>query len=239
MRRRGPLRDRVALRALRVGTNVWRFGEWLGVDPIGATEGPPLPTGARREEFDELIAAALAGDGTIDAVTCHHPVHELLTYLVDEHDLLLHGSNNLALGRLEPRPARDLGTELDAVVACADGVWPLFYAVVARERVRGIINGCVHVGRARRLRRFYVFALVDADPAAATSWTPGAVYALPRSGFRREWGTEWVSPEPVEPLLRVLVRPEDFPLREVAIGVSPGEGFRSMRRRFRAARDAS
>jgi hypothetical protein len=52
----------------------------------------------RREAFNELVAGARAGDGTIDAEACLYPVHEL-----PEH-----------------------GTELRAVGACDDGIWPLF-----------------------------------------------------------------------------------------------------------------
>jgi hypothetical protein len=238
MKRSGPLRERLALRALRLGAVLWRLCERLGIDLVGATEGPPLPDPARRKEFDELIAAAVDGDGVIDASALDYPVHELLTHLVTEHGMLLHGSNDATLELIEPRPAHDFGTEIHAVVACADGIWPIFYAVVARDRVDGMFNGCVHIGRPPRLRRFYLFALAGADPAAPTSWTRGAVYALPRNGFRREWGTEWVSPYPARPVLRVLVGPEDFPLRDAVVAASPGEGFRSIRRRLRAARDA-
>ena len=107
------------------------------------------------------------------------------------------------------------------MVACDDGIWPIFYAVVARERVEGVFTACLHLGRPPNLRRFYMFAL-GGDPGAATTWTRGAVYALPRAGFRREWEQEWVSPEPVRPVLRVPVGPEDFPLRDAAVGATPG-----------------
>jgi hypothetical protein len=219
MKRTGPLRDRLALRASRsLGVAAWRLGERLGIDVAGATEGPRFTMDAeRRETFESLIAAARAGDGTIDAASCPYPLHELLTYLVVEHDLLLHGSNDAALGVLEPKPARDYETELTAVVACDDGIWPIFYAVVARDRVREVFTACTHLGRPPSLRRFYMFA-IGADSAAAASWTRGAVYALPRAGFRREWGHEWVRAEPVRPLLRVPVGPEDFPLHESVIG---------------------
>ena len=66
--------------------------------------------------------------------TCPYPLHELLTHLVLEHGLLLHGSNDSTLGVLEPRPARDWDTELHAVAACDDGIWPIFYAVVGHQR---------------------------------------------------------------------------------------------------------
>jgi hypothetical protein len=212
--RTGPRRDRVRIWALRtLGVAAWRLGARLGVDIARATEGPPIVLDrARREAFERLIAAARAGNGTVDVDACPYPVHELLAYLVHEHGLLLHGSNKAALELLEPRPARDWTTELCAVVACDDGIWPLFYAVVARDRVDGVFSACIHLGRPPRLRRFYMFA-VGGDPTAPATWTEGAVYALPRDGFRREWDNEWVTSRPVRPVLCVPVPPEDFPLR--------------------------
>lgn len=197
---------------------------------------PRAPRDATRDEtFERLIAAARAGDGTVDTSACPHPVHELLTYLVDRHGLLLHGSNRTALDVLEPQPARDLDTALLAVVACDDGIWPLFYAVVARDRVAGVVTACTHIGRRRR--RFYVFALLG-DATAPTTWTDGVVYALPRRGFRREWGNEWVSPDPVRPQLRIRVRPADFPLLDAVVGLSAPSGFRSVLQELRSAKRA-
>lgn len=237
MKRTGPLRDRLALGVSRsLGVAAWRLGERLGIDVAGATEGPPFTTDReRRKTFDELIAAARAGDGTLDAAACPYPVHELLTHLVVEHGLLLHGSNHDAMEVLDPQPARDYDTELLAVVACDDGIWPIFYAVVARDRIENVFTACMHLGRPPRLRRFYMFA-IGADPAASSSWTRGAVYALPRAGFRREWGHEWVNAEPVRPLLRVPVGPEDFPLHDAVIGLSTPEEFRRVSHHLRAAK---
>ena len=225
MKRTGPLRSRLALRALRASVVVWRLAERLGIDAAGATEGPPVVTDPRRHDaFEELIAAR-GQNGTLDAAACPYPLHELLTHLVIEHDLLLHGSNDVTLEVLEPRPAQDWDTKLEAVVACDDGIWPIFYAVVARERSEGVFTACMHLGRPPRLRRFYAFA-TGSDPADPASWTRGAVYALPRSGFRREWGREWVSGQPVRPLLRILVGPEDFPLRHDVAAVTPEQSRR-------------
>jgi hypothetical protein len=237
MKRTGPLGERLKLRALRSGVVVWGLCERLGLDIAGSTEVPQVTVDTpRREAFDALVAAARARDGTIDSEACPYPVHELLTYLVMEHGLLLHGSNDVKLEELEPRPAHDFGTELQAVVACDDGIWPLFYAVVARDRADRIFTACLHVGRPPRLRRFYAFATAS-DPADAASWTTGAVYAVPRAGFRREWGREWVKADAVRPVLRVLVRPEDFPLREVVVQATQ-EQFRRLFPHMRAAKRA-
>ena len=190
---------------------------------------------ARRETFEQLIATARAGSGTVDATECTYPAHEFLTYLVDRHGLLLHGSNHTALEVLEPQPAKDLDTSLHAVVACDDGIWPLFYAVVARDRVDGVLTACTHLGRGSRRRRFYVFA-VFGDSDSAETWREGVVYALPRAGFRREWGNEWVNPDSVRPMLRLHVRPADFPLKDTVVGLTPPLRVRGVIRRLRAAK---
>lgn len=79
---------------------------------------------------------------------------------------------------------------------------------------------------------------IGGDPAASTSWRRGAVYAVARTGFRREWGHEWVNPSAVRPLLSVLVGPEDFPLRESVIGLSGQDEFRRVTHHLRAAKRA-
>lgn len=222
------------LRSLGIG--VWRLGERLGINVIGATEGPSEASDrTRTETFERLIAAARAGDGTVDATGCPYPLHELLTYLVDRHGLLLHGSKHTTLEALEPQPARDLDTALLAVVACDDGIWPIFYPVVARDRVEGVVTACTHIGRGSRRRRFYLFAVVGA-PATDSTFTDGVVYALPRAGFRREWGNEWVSAEAVRPQLRVHVRPEDFPLRHTVVGLTAPMRVREVIRTLRTAK---
>jgi len=207
-------------------------GERLGFNVVGATELPRAPRDETRiATFEQLLATARAGDGTVDTAACPYPVHELLTYLVDRHGLLLHGSNHTTLEVLEPQPARDLDTTLHAVVACNDGIWPMFYAVVARDRVEGVVTACTHLGR----RRFYVFALFG-DPSAPATWVDGVVYALPPAGFRREWGNEWVSPDSVRPQLRVRVGPNDFPLLDTVVGLTSPIGFRQMIGQLRAAK---
>jgi hypothetical protein len=237
MRRTGRLRDRVALAVQRgLMLRLWRLSERLGIDIAGATEGPPYAAdAARKQAFEDLIVAARRGSGVIDAAACPYPAHELLTYLAIERALLLHGSNDTELDVLEPRPAHDYGTELRAVVASDDGIWPIFYAVVLRREVEGVFTACTHLGRPPRLRRLYMFVVFRSAPDAPLPWTRGAVYALPRAGFRREWGNEWISSEAVRPLLRILVGPEDFPLADAVLVATPAEA-RNITARLRAAK---
>jgi hypothetical protein len=214
-RREGSFGERLKVFFLRrVLFNVWRVAERLGIRL--ATEGPTYaPTDVQREEMDALVAHARTDGGVIDASSIPYAAHELLTHLVLHHGLLLHGTNNTELTLIEPRPAHDFGTHVEAVVAADDGIWPLFYAVVARDRLEGVFTACMHLGRPPRQRRFYMFRVLGADPRDETTWTHGAVYAVSRAGFRREWGNEWLTGKEVAPVLRVLVQPSDFPLRHV------------------------
>ena len=214
-RREGSFGERLKVFFLRrVLFSVWRVAERLGIRL--ATEGPTYaPTDVQREEMDALVAHARTDGGVIDASSIPYAAHELLTHLVLHHGLLLHGTNNTELTLIEPRPAHDFGTHVEAVVAADDGIWPLFYAVVARDRLEGVFTACMHLGRPPRQRRFYMFRVLGADPRDETTWTHGAVYAVSREGFRREWGNEWLTGKEVAPVLRVLVQPSDFPLRHV------------------------
>jgi hypothetical protein len=214
-RREGSFGERLKVFFLRrVLFNVWRVAERLGIRL--ATEGPTYaPTDVQREEMDALVAHARTDGGVIDASSIPYAAHELLTHLVLHHGLLLHGTNNTELTLIEPRPAHDFGTHVEAVVAADDGIWPLFYAVVARDRLEGVFTACMHLGRPPRQRRFYMFRVLGADPRDETTWTHGAVCAVSREGFRREWGNEWLTGREVAPVLRVLVQPSDFPLRHV------------------------
>jgi hypothetical protein len=165
----------------RVLFNVWRVAERLGIRL--ATEGPTYsPTDAQCEEMDALVTHARAKGGVIDASSTAFPAHELLTHLVERHGLLLHGTNHTELDIIKPRPARDFGTRVEAVAAADDGIWPLFYAVVARERVEGVFTACMHLGRPPSLRRFYLFRVFGADPRKARrrlrraqEWVPARV----------------------------------------------------------------
>jgi hypothetical protein len=121
-RREGPLRERLKLFFLRrVLMNVWRVAERLGIRL--ATEGPVhAPTDAQLEAMDALVARARTAGGVIDPSSIDCPAHELLTHLVVQHGLLLHGTNRTELAVLEPRPAYDYGTHVDAVAAADDGI---------------------------------------------------------------------------------------------------------------------
>jgi hypothetical protein len=147
-------------------------------DPLqvvsGYLESWRFEAGDASPSFDE-------SDLSLASASCSYPIHELLTYLVVEHGLLLHGSNDANLSQIDPQPASDYDTELMAVVACDDGIWPIFYAVLDRRQKQvdnegradgsevNVFTACTHLGRTPRLRRFYMFAIFGADPHESTA----------------------------------------------------------------------
>jgi hypothetical protein len=75
------------------------------------------------------------------------PIWPFLCHVADRGDHVLHGSGNPGITEFTPRSPRDM-TEFGAqhaVYAAADGLWPIFSAILDREHVRlSMCNGCVH-----------------------------------------------------------------------------------------------
>jgi len=216
----------------RMSRLFWRLGHLLlqtGINVLDMVEGPPLVVDAdRAAAYDGL----LRNGGLID-YRLASPKHEFLSYAVARHGLLAHGSNRDDIEEFEPRPANEAGTIQLFVHAASDGIWPIYFATVARPAGRNVlVNGCAHVGRSDRLRRYYFFG-ISGDPDDDASWTDGTVYLLPGSTFRRHLGEEWISSTPVRPVARLRVRPDDFPFRRATVRVFWPEMPGRVRRRFR------
>ena len=157
------------------------------------------------EEFDAMLEATAEG-GWIEYES-RRPKHLFLRYLGERGRCLLHGSNDTEIAEFEPRVQETYtGEPVDAVFATDDGIWVLFFALVARPPVHVLRNAC----NLRSGRRRYFFA-IDTDPAAPESWTDGAVYLLRPDTFTQTYDAEWISPAPVRPRARLAVTRSDFP----------------------------
>ena len=189
----------------------------------------PLPafelTDAHRTVFDALLdrtgdaAHAIAYD--VDA-----PKWAFLNYAAVTRGLALHGSLNADITKFEPRQAQDLrafGAQ-KAIYAAADGVWPMYFAVMDRKRFpeMTLVNGCISIEMPDgTFTPFsYLFSvpqhLIDLHP-----YTSGWVYLLPRATFAPDESlpfgpvkvhtTQLASPVAVTPLAKLEVTPADFP----------------------------
>lgn len=188
-------------------------------------------TDAKIQAFDRLFQSALdVGPGSLIDYQIEFPKHEFLRYLVTRRGVLLHGSNRSDLDTLLPKEQTDWsGKRITAVFATGDGIWPVFFAVLDLSDYRGSLrNGCFVVAPPKgELKRFYFFS-INADMLKKAPWIDGTIYILPREPFESTGGgvvrfDEWASPEPVKPLARLPVSPEDFILLPNVTGHDEGE----------------
>ena len=164
-----------------------------------------------------------SGSPTIE-FTLPCPKWQFLCYLADHHDIALHGSGDPNISQFEPRQSNDLhefGNQ-KAIYAASDGLWAMFFAIVDRGRVGSVTNACVRLADETGTLQgpYYVFS-VSQSALPHQPWRTGTVYLLPRTTFIVQspipFGSYQVhisqlaSFEPVQPLAKLTVTPEDFP----------------------------
>src|SRR5215213_8170205 len=189
---------------------------------------PPLYIGQHKQQlFEDLFTQACAHPDTPLTYDCPYPKYEFLSYLAETKPLLIHGSNNPDIPLFEPRLTTDwAGRPLSAVYASADGIWPMFFAIVQRKPYPySLRNGCHRVETGSDWpRKLYYFA-VSARVLRDHPWTGGMIYLLSRasfehiqdsSGYRTE---EWASQTTVQPLGKLAISPEDFPFLSAVQGM--------------------
>ncbi len=180
---------------------------------------------AARNAFDELFNMIISAGGCLAIeYTLPYPKWQFLCYLADRHNIALHGSGNSNIDLFEPRQSNDLNEfgNQKAIYAASDGLWAMFFAVVDRDRVRSITNACVYLAdeAGTLLGPYYVFS-VSKSARPIRPWRTGTVYFLPRRTFITQspmaFGSYQVhfaqlaSFEPVQPLAKLTIAPEDFP----------------------------
>ncbi len=179
-----------------------------------------------KNAFDDLLAKArTAGAEEPLEYTLEAPKWVFLCYAADQHHLALHGSVNPNIRIFEPRQPQDLnefGAQL-AVYAAADGIWPMYFAIVDRAHYSTILcNACIRIGYAdgSLSHPYYLFSL-DRHIVPQHPYCDGFIYLLPKETFVAEppfpFGEVFVhaaqlaSPVPVKPIARLSVSPDDFP----------------------------
>lgn len=175
--------------------------------------------------FERLYAEAVApGNGAEIAYTLPAPKWQFLCYLCDHKGVVLHGSGSPNTIEFEPRQSNDVIAfgNRRAVYAASDGIWPLYFAIVDRERyVTSLVNSCFRIIEAAERSAPYYYFSINGDALPHAPWREGTIYLLPGDSFeqqprQRSRGVEielaqWASLTPVKPLAKLPVKPEDFP----------------------------
>jgi hypothetical protein len=197
-------------------------------------------TPEKRVQFEKLLQTCLerADGGWID-YDLPHPKHEFVQYVTAQDQIIFHGSNNMTIDQFQPvRKSMELYDEtgrgnVQAVYGTHDGLWAMFFAVVDREKHLGSIrNGVVYFqNRAGEQIAVYNFS-INQEQLEARPYTEGALYFLPRETFTRlkltpeSYANEWASEQPVRPIAKLKIQPEEFPFLEQIDGHDDGELIR-------------
>ena len=199
-------------------------------------------TPALAAEFDDLLARAVAdGPSTPIDYTLAAPKWQFLCYLADHKHIVIHGSGQTDIAEFEPRQSNDVDEfgNRKAVYAASDGIWPLYFAILDRQRAGSLINGCFRVGDDETgwSDPYYFFSIND-DGLAQKPWQNGMIYLLPRDTFEHQQRynddgatieiAQWASLVPVTPLARLAVEPHDFPF----LAQMRGHDIEAVRRRI-------
>lgn len=178
-----------------------------------------------RKAFDELLDASIQAGGCQEIqYNLPQPKWQFLCYAADNCDIAMHGSGNSDIALFEPRQSNDLSDfgNRKAIYAASDGLWAMFFAIVDRERVASITNACVRISdRTGSLHGPYYEFSVSKSALPGRPWRTGTVYLLPRKTFVTQapvpFGENMIhiaqlaSFQPVLPLAKLTVTPEDFP----------------------------
>jgi hypothetical protein len=199
-------------------------------EPIPPCPAPVLTLDSQKiEAFEHLFREAhRLGPAAFIDYNIPYPKHEFLRYLVDRKQILLHGSNFPDMKVLLPmRFTTDARAAMNnqSIFASADGIFPLFFAVLDRENYVGSMsNGAYRLADANGSATTYYFFSINKEMLKSWPFRSGTIYVLPRDKFRPAVDgqgvvlEEWISQEPVEVLARLAISPEDFPLLNAVWG---------------------
>jgi len=181
---------------------------------------PPAVDPETEAGFAVVADALLAGD----TAEVPEPRLDFLRWLAENRPVVFHGSPRDDLHELsterQSTDAAAFGNQ-QAVYASTDPVWAIYFACLRRDRGwTGTRNGSLGAAGGPLYPRRYFF-VHNRGSASPDRFGPGSLYLLSPSGFVADeplGGTidtaHLVSREPVRPLVRLDVKPGDFPFRD-------------------------
>jgi hypothetical protein len=190
---------------------------------------PPVVDPATAARFAIAADELLAGE----EAAVPEPRLDFLRWLAENRAVVFHGSPRDDLLELSTeRLSRDSTAwgNQQAVYASTDPVWAIYFACLRRDGGwTGTKNGSMgRAGGSLYPRRY--FFLHNQGSASPDRFGPGSLYLLPPATFVADEPlagaidtAHLVSHEPVKPLARLDVRPEDFPFRDRVCYYRDGE----------------
>lgn len=204
-------------------------------EPIAPCPAPVLTLNSQKiEAFEYLfLEARRLGPATCIDYNIPYPRHEFLRYLVDQKQVLLHGSNFPDLKVLLPmRFTTDARAAMNgqSIFATADGILPLFFAILNRDNYVGSMSiGAYRLSDATGLATTHYFFSINKEMLKLWPFRRGTIYLLPKDTFKPAADgqgvilEEWISQEPVQVLASLSISPEDFPLLDKIWGHNESE----------------
>ena len=199
-------------------------------EPIPPTPAPVLSLDSQKiESFEYLfLEARRLGPAAFIDYNVPYPKHEFLRYLVDQKQILLHGSNYPDVKVLLPmRFTTDARAAMnrESVFASADGILPMFFAILKRKNYVGTMSvGAYQLTDATGLATTHYFFSINEEMLKLWPFRHGTIYLLPKDTFKPAADgqgvilEEWISREPVQVLAKFSISPEDFPLLDAIWG---------------------
>jgi len=179
---------------------------------------------SKKTDFEELWKSS-PPESFID-YQLPYPKWQYLSYLCENKELVLHGSQNLGIDVVEPRQANDIRvfSNQQAIYATTDGIWVIYFAILNRKLYpeMSLFNSCfqARVSVDQLSDPAYFFSITQ-SALVQKPWCAGVIYILPRLNFIQEaaqqiQGVEiifphWISSIPAKPVGRIMVGPKDFP----------------------------
>lgn len=197
-------------------------------------EGSPVPPICRRVrlmdpkisfEFNRLFNTYLLHQAKRPIeYDLPYPKIDFINYLCDWRGLVAHGSNLPDLTLLEPvrqsTDASEFGNR-QQVFASPDAIWAMWFAILDKDKFHTTRNGCIGIGSESKREKYYHFEL-ERTLKDRFPFTTGTLYFFRADDFATRHRNralnlfggeieEWGSAEPVKPIAKIRVEPQDFP----------------------------
>jgi hypothetical protein len=179
----------------------------------------------QRSAFDGLFDSTVErGPNALIDYDLPYSKSDSLNYLCDWRGYVMHGSPLHNLDVLAPvRKSRDNNEfgNRQQIFGSPDAIWAMWFAILDKSKYNLTNNGCVRVGLGARRVKYYHFALPKSN-RDNRPFTEGMMYITCAEDFpdKRPYPLldrfnaeieEWGSTNPITPLARIKVMPEDFP----------------------------